>query len=440
VSSRPAHWPAVVLLAFGSYVMLADFVNLRQAEGMARPASPDGLALPQPWGGYGWRSLARLAGDTAVLSPDTAREALLEAAVRYPLDALQWLDLARIEARASNTDRVDEMLLRANAVQPFQRSSLWSAAQVALQTGNAEMAERQLRRWLRLFPRDTGQALFIGKRWIDEPGELLDRMLPPGRDFLAEAMQTARHQRDLKLAEAVWARLEPKPHLDDSVFLEFTELLMETGDTRRVQELWTAHDPTYRPGGIANGSFSRPLGEPLGINWRTNRLPAGVRVVRDEDAALSPPASLRVEFNGRENISLGAPWLRIPVTPGRRYRLSGSWRARGLTTRSLPYLELSAENGSLRENHPVPSSKFDWTQWTLEFEVPDASNVIRLHLRRNRTDAFDRNIGGVLWLDDVVLEPAGPGAQAPDPFRARPDDEEPEPLLRNPDPRHPEHG
>ena len=405
------------LLAAGGYVMLADFVNLRRAEALDRPVTPDHLGLPQPWGGYGWRRLARVAGDAAVLAPDTARRALLEAAERYPLDAVQWLDLARIHARAGNAAAVDAALLRANAVQPFQRRALWAAAQVALQTGNAELAERQLRRWLRLYPRDTGQALFIGRRWIDSPGALIDRMLPEGREFLAEAMEVARRQSDPALAEAVWQRLDPAPEMDDPLFLNFAELLLATGQVERAAELWAGRDATYTVGGVANGSFSRPPGEALGLNWRTGRVPAGVRVERDTEQASSPPASLRVEFNGKENIRLGVPWIRIPVQPGQHYRLSGTWRADGLTTRSLPYLDLRAEGGGLRERLEVPGGDFDWRPWSIEFQAPADAQLIRLQLRRNRTDAFDRNIAGTLWLDDVELELVPVGAAAVDGLR-----------------------
>ncbi|MGK7294861.1 MAG: hypothetical protein ACNS61_03410, partial [Candidatus Wenzhouxiangella sp. M2_3B_020] len=132
----------VAMLALGAYVMLADFVNLRAARSAEQPQPISELPMPQPWGGYGWRALARLAGDAGMLAPDTAEEALEAAAVRYPLDAQQWLDLAQLHARADEVDAVDRALAKARASQPFERRALWRAAQIALQTGNDALAER----------------------------------------------------------------------------------------------------------------------------------------------------------------------------------------------------------------------------------------------------------------------------------------------------------
>ena len=394
------------MLILAGYVMLADFVNLRNAqESEQAPAPIEALALPQPWGGYGWRALARLAGNAARIDPATAKTVLTDASSRYPLDAVQWLDLARIHARDEDARQVDDYLARAGAVQPFERRSLWAAAQVALQTGNASLAERQLRQWLRLYPRDTGQALFIGKRWIDEPGTLLDRMLPEGREYLAEAMEVARRQTDIPLAEAVWARLAPKPGLDDPLFLNFVELLLQTGEVARAVELWTDRDAGFQPGRLVNGDFARPVGPPLALNWRINRPPPGVRLERDTTEAFVGPASLRLQFNGKENVNLGEPWIRIPVDPGQHYRLSGAWRADALTTRSLPYWYLTAESADLRERIPAPGGNFGWERWQVDFQVPEEVRLIRLQLRRDRTNAFDRNIAGTLWLDDFRLEP-----------------------------------
>ena len=389
------------------YVMLADFINLRRVQDASAeaPVPLAELVLPQPWGGYGWRALARLAGDASRIDPATAQTVLTDASSRYPLDAVQWLDLARIHARSADARQVDDYLARAGAVQPFERRSLWSAAQVALQTGNAALAERQLRQWLRLYPRDTGQALFIGSRWIDQPGTLLDRMLPEGRDYLVEAMEMARRQTDIPLAEAVWNRLTPKPGMDDPLFLNFVELLLQTGLVERAVDLWIERDPGYQPGQLFNGDFARPTGAALGFNWRISRPPPGVRITRDEDQAFVEPASLRIEFNGKENVSLGEPWIRIPVKSGQHYRLSGAWRAKELTTRSLPYWYLTAEGGDLRERVPAPGANFDWERWQIGFQAPEGTQMIRLQLRRDRTNAFDRNIEGTLWLDDFRLEP-----------------------------------
>mgnify|MGYP006276394987 FL=1 len=404
----------ITALAVGVYVMAADFINLRATAPIVRPEPIERLPVPQPWGGYGWRELSRISGDAAVQNPESARATILRAAVRYPLDATQWLDLAQIGARAGTDSEVAVFLDQARASQPQNRRALWRAAQIALQTGDERLAERQLRQWLQLFPSDTGQALFIGRRWIDSPDELLERMLPPGREFLEQAMQVASSRLDTELAEAVWQRLDPKPGLSDAAFLDYVDLLLDTGAVDRATQLWASRDRDYSGSGIVNGSFSREFGTPAGLNWKTDRTPAAVRIAYDTEHATSAPASIRIEFNGKENVRLTRPTIRIPVEPEQRYRLSGMWRAEALTTRSLPFLELRSKDKAIRESVGVPLSNFEWEAWEIIFTTAASTRLVALTLRRNPTDAFDRNIDGLLWIDDVALEPFAAEEHAPE--------------------------
>lgn len=391
-----------MLLALGSYVMLVEFSNYRQARGFTTPASPDALVLPQPWGGYAWRRLTRIAGNDWLLDPETARATIEKAARRYPVDSAQWLNLARMQARDGQHLEVPALLAKARASQPFERQALWTAAQIALQSGQPELAETQLRQWLAQNPGDTEQALFTARRWIDDAGELIDRMLPPDPLFLQQAMAVARLWRDRPLAEAVWQRLDPRPGLQEAAFLDYAQLLVDTGDAKSALELWARRDPQLQSG-VVNGSFSRELGQDKALNWRS-QAPAGVRIGRDANISQSPPASLKIEFNGKENIQLAAPWILLPVAAAGYYQLAGAWRAERLSTRSLPYLLLTAPGG-LREMLAVPAPDFDWQPFVFEFRVPADADLLRFELRRDATQAFDRNINGALWLDSISLSP-----------------------------------
>ena len=394
----------IILLIVALYVMAADFLNFRQARSIDPVATIDILDWPQPWGGYGWRHLAHDAGRRWRLDPTAAEHLILRVAERYPLDSRQWLDLARINiAGNAQPERIDALLQIARAVQPNQRETLWDAAQIALQAGNPTLAEQHLTEWLRQRPGDTERALFIGARWIDTPEQLIERLLPEGREYLEAAMAMAGRLQDTALADAVWARLRPSPAVDDRVFLDYIELLLDTGQSRTAARLWADREPGCG-GGLFNGGFDRELGESLGLNWRLNGLPAGVRVERDSHHFHLGPASLAIHFNGKENVNLSAPWLRIPVEPGQSYRLNGYWSAEGLTTRALPYLLLSAEGARLRQRIEIPASAFEWQSWSLEFTAPEQSPVVQLMLRRDPTQAFDRNIAGRLWLDELSLQ------------------------------------
>ena len=398
---------AAVLLISALYVMAADYFNVRQAQAMQSVAEPDELDWPQPWGGYAWRHLVRDAGNNWRLDATSAERLIHQAAKRYPLDSVQWLDLARIGIAVNRpAEQINTWLQTAHSVEPGRRETLWSATQIALQADQTYLAEQYLGEWLKTRPTDTERALFIAARWLDTPEQQIDRLLPSeGRDHLEQAMAIARRRHDRTLADVVWTRLQPKPNINDRVFLDYIELLLDTGESHRASQLWRERRPEVS-NGLFNGGFDHALGESLGLNWRLDKRPDSVHIERDSQHFHLGPASLAIHFNGQENVHLNAPWIRIPVEPGRNYQLTGYWSAEGLTTQNLPYLFLSAEGARLEQKTEVPAHSFDWQSWSLEFTAPEQSRVVQFGLKRDPSNAFDRNIAGRLWLDQISLRPA----------------------------------
>jgi len=393
-----AAWVAVL-------VMAADYLDLRRFENN-RLDSPLPAANPwHPWSTYTSRSVARQAAANWRSDVDRAIERLRRAIDDYPLDGHRWLDLARIEASGHRqlTDPLRDDLIAGVATQPKDRSILWQAIQITLHAGEPSLTERYLRRWLETAPEDVPKALLIAGRWLDDPQQLIETVLPEGIEFTGQALGHARRQQDVALAGAVWRRVPPDIGLDSGLFLSYVDLLLEQGLVEQAVHMWAQRDPDYVPGEIVNGDFSRPLGRSRGLNWRINNLPDGIRVVLNRSEFHSAPSSLMLEFKGTGNLRLRGPWVFLPVQPGQRYELGGYWKASALTTRSLPFLGVESQQGRLLERVALPDRDFEWAAWRIVVTVPETSSLIRLRFNREPIDAFDRNIAGNLWLDDLSL-------------------------------------
>jgi hypothetical protein len=140
------------------------------------------------------------------------------------------------------------------------------------------------------------------------------------------------------------------------------------------------------------------------LNWDIEYLPDGVRIARDTSEYQDAPASLHLDFKGTHNLQLSRPRIRIPVQAGMRYRLSGYWKGRALTTRARPYISFRMFGARWNEQIQVPGDLFDWQEFSVEFFVPEPVQSIEFSIRRDSTNAFDRNIDGDLWLDSLRLE------------------------------------
>lgn len=405
----------ILALAVSAYVLVADWGTLR--------SFPDGFAVRDdagrvfarlqrwvPWGGYMTRDAARVAGRMGPQRPEVADDILAAAAWRYPLDARQWLDRARLAPHHPGQEQyLEDHLLAAAAVQPYHRRLGWRRAMLAVQAGRLDAAADHLRQWLEGYPHATGRALVAAGRWLDDPAELVDQVLPDTREHRLRALNHARRYGLEGLSAALWDRMAPPEGVDDPALLARTDTLLRRGAGLAAARLWARVDAGYAPGRVPNGGFDRPLGPADGLNWRI-RDGAGYIAGRTEAAFRDPPAALEIAFDGSENVHLSA-WSWIPLQPATRYRLSGWWKADGLTTRSLPRLRVWLPDEGNRAVVDVPGASFDWQPWEMEFRVPAEIELARLYVERRRTDAFDRFIAGTLWLDTLTLEALGP---APD--------------------------
>lgn len=395
--------PLAGLLALG--IAWTEYRGLRAVD-LAQPGSTlHELRARQPWSGLAGGVLADSLQHTWRLDPAGAEAVFAWQLERQPLDAHRWLDRASIaQSRRVEAEQVRQHVEAAVAVQPQSREINWRAAIMAIQLGQVEPAEAYLRRWLQDQPRQIARALFLAGRWIEDPEDLVERMVPPGEEYLAATLDFARRVGRMDLAEVAWTRLSHHG-VADGALRDFVELALAEGDHALAIAVWQSRYPDFTAGQVPNADFRHEPGAGRGLDWDA-RMPAGARVSRDPELFVTEPASLRIDFDGKENLQLRRPSVRIPVDPDTtRWEISGHWRAHRLTTRGLPYLAAQAAGGRwVRED--VPGASFDWTPFRIEVENPDGATMLHLELRRDRPGVdFDRYLSGKLWLDALRLRP-----------------------------------
>lgn len=359
-----------------------------------------------PWGGLAGRQMAAALESGWRARPAEAEAFLAKQLQRYPMDRARWYDRANIARHlGQDPERVMAHLEAAVAVQPGHRETRWQVAALAQVLGRPDVTIRQLRTWLEGQPAATDRALFVAGRWIEDADELLDRLLPEGDAYLEAALRYARQHGRMELGRAAWTRLpRPRPPGDASL-LDFVDLALAQGHHEAATAAWAETHPDFRPGDVPNADLRHDLGNSRGLDWNV-QMPPGSRASRDHQHFVTEPASLRLDFDGRETLHLGRPWVRIPVAPhDGGWVLSGYWRAQGLTTRALPYLSVWADDGR-RTRVDVPANTFDWTPFRIGIEGSEAAAMLHLQLRRDASvHHFDRFLAGTLWLDALRLEP-----------------------------------
>ncbi|MEE4302512.1 MAG: hypothetical protein V2J19_00045 [Wenzhouxiangella sp.] len=425
VSPRLRRWLLWLPAAAALWIAVSEYAHLRGLDREDPAASLQSMRLTQPWGGLAGKEGARLLENRWRLNADTARRALEWQLGKYPLSPWRWLLFTRMAmADQAGEQRLVDLLATAISVQPQSPAVRWEAANLSQRTGRTALVLHQLRLLLEVQPSATDRALFIGSRWSDDPEVLLDEILPPGREYLQHAMRRARRSGSMALAEAAWARYtrdaEASVAPDDEIFEDYIHLAVRH-DEARAMAAWQAVDKSYRPGDLPAGDFSWPLEVLPAFGWSL-RTPDSVRIERVPVGDGSGAHGLSVTFSGEHNVRLNRPAVGFPAAEPGHYRLYGWWRAEGLTTRALPYLELRTQGGEHRTRRrvEVPAPEFGWTPFSIDYAIHEAGQRVAFRLRRDSTDAFDRYIEGRVVIAGLgvasLLPSTEPSAAQPEPW------------------------
>ena len=154
---------------------------------------------------------------------------------------------------------------------------------------------------------------------------------------------------------------------------------------------------------IYNGGFElKPSGSRL--DWRIDSL-EHVSVTRDSTIAHSGTASLRMQFDGKENIDFHHITQELVLPPG-AYELAAYIRTRDLSTDEGISLWLaSSEPGfALDVNTEALSGTADWKRVAKSFSIHSHSHLLTLQIRRRPSLRFDNQISGTAWIDSIVIK------------------------------------
>jgi hypothetical protein len=200
---------------------------------------------------------------------------------------------------------------------------------------------------------------------------------------------------DLENSRRAWAWMKqysPDNQLADS----YVNFLVTKGFAEEARAVWASQLGEAGEGKgqlVSNGDFEK---EPSGafFDWRISPR-AHVTVSRDERVHHSGHASLRIDFDGQENMDYQGVSERVFLRPG-MYRLELFARTKEITT----------DEGVALRVLTVQTQKLigttDWKQFETTFTVP-ASRVVEIQVVRHSSLRFDSKIAGSMWIDDVSL-------------------------------------
>jgi hypothetical protein len=292
----------------------------------------------------------------------------------------------------------------------------WRYGNFLLYQENYSEAYPKIRKAIAIDPSLTQSAL--AECWQSNPDVTLiaNGLLPDKLEYYLSAIGFFLSQKLTDPAVAIWKRQRERAlAIDMEESVPLVDALIGEDRIGEAQQIWQnglqasnwLEDGGKNRSLVSNGGFEHDIANG-GFDWREVPLSAA-NFDFDSAFAHSGARSLRVDFDGTENLDFGHLFQYVAVTSGTRYHFSAFVRTEGLTTdRGIRFEILDVHHP---EQLQVATAELTGTNlWTrLETDVvtgPD-TQAVKITLRRVPSWKFDNKLNGTVWVDDVALTPAG---------------------------------
>ncbi len=328
---------------------------------------------------------------------------------RNPLEQEYWIGLARIFQRMGEHDAFERALGNVILVFPTSYRGRWISGNLLLQGGALEEALPHFSYILSHYPDRSNLVYEVSRKAVDDPDFILERLIPRDASSLNQYLTYLYEVGDKKSAKKVWATLASLDYqAERHETIRYIDFLIASGEMTEAAEIWRAK---LREEGLAvpsdrnpvtNGGFEKDEVLGGGFDWRI-RTVSGAEISMDHDVAFEGKRSLKVAFNGEENVDFHHVYQIVPLKPDTNYLLTAHMRTEAVTTKSGLMIEVLGLGSAFRSASDPLTGDNGWTELAVPFQTPIQSQGGMIRVRRQKTDKFDRFISGTVWVDNVQV-------------------------------------
>ena len=350
--------------------------------------------------------------------PVQAVSALRKSVELDPYSAEAMLDLAIAYDSEGDRSEARAALVSAQRVYPLSADVAWSFGNFLLRQGEQDAAFAQLRKALELDPKRAAEAFSRAMQMHSDANAVLDKVIPADAGCYLPILRILSDAGEMETAQLVWGRLiglHQKVPLREAV--PFFNALIHERRPDEAARRWPEavaimnNPPPTDPAGslLWDGGFESGFAGG-GFSWQFIPVNRNVQISFDGAEKHSGKQSLRVLFNGRENVNFEDACHQFVPEPGQSYLLTAWVKTQSLTSSEGVRLQISAFSGPgvvAAQSNEIHGTQ-PWTQLSLAWTAPQDSGFGRVCLRRKMSDMPGSDIQGAAWIDDVTMMPVSP--------------------------------
>ncbi len=349
--------------------------------------------------------------------PDTQR-AIRDYQTALSFDAHSadtWLDLATAYESEDDLAAARNTFLQAKRVYSLSPEVSWRYGNFLLRRGEPAPAFAEIKHAVEADPKRGAAAFALAVRYEKDVAAASERVLPHSRDAYLSVISALAQQQQTDQALTVWSKLAAlHPQLQISASYPLLEALIHKHQMQEAESLWDqslAFAGISRPSDppaslIWDGGFESNLSNG-GFSWAYRSFINGVQIGLDTTEKHSGNRSLRLTFNGLQNVNFSDVCHYVAVQPSTAYRFTAWVQTRDISTDQgvrFALRSLNDSDNSLAWTEDLRGTQ-PWTQvalpWTSGIEV----RGLQICVSRLSSAKFDSKIRGSAWIDDVALVP-----------------------------------
>lgn len=331
-----------------------------------------------------------------------------------PRSPFYQLDLASALEMSGDTAGADRYYREAQHNYPISAEVSWKYGNFLLRQQRLPEAYAEIRSGATVDPKLI--PLAVSRAWHSNPDVhvLLDEVLPNTAEGDWEALSYLTDSQEAGAAVTVWNHLMVrKPTVDWKRVFAFTDMLVaqqrfdDAGSAWREATALDGISTSSSTGGslVFDGGFERNLSGG-GFGWRQDDI-TGADFDFDTSEMHSGTRSVRIQFDGTENVGYQNLYQEVLVTPGVHYRFRGYLRTDQITSDSGIRFEIldPKDVKNLDVMTPNETGTQPWTLEEADFTPGPTTHLILVRILRSPSHRFNGRISGTVWVDDVNIIP-----------------------------------
>lgn len=334
---------------------------------------------------------------------------LKKAIERNPLEQDYWLNVAKIFQRMGENKASGRALENAILVFPAGYQGRWVTGNLLLQQGAFEKALPHFSYILANYPNQSMVVYEVLGKAINDPDFILEKVVPKDPMSLKQYLSYLYEAGDKESAQKAWqkrALFAYKPNRDET--LRHIEFLISRGELNEAFLIWKARLqeeglPIPSDGNLmTNGGFEKEKILGGGFDWKIEKV-TGADISFDLSSSLGEERSVKIVFNGKENVDFYHIYQFVPLKPNTEYILKANMKTQAVTTKSGLKVEIIGVGPAFYKASEPLTGDNDWRELMVAFRTPPQSQGGLVRIRREKTDKFDRYISGTVWVDNFSL-------------------------------------